>query len=87
MTVLISRKTAVRIIAAILAFLLMGGVLVTAFQVFAADSFESTGGSLLSENSPGDSFEIIALIVFFIALAVLVTFLVLYLIKKRKNQG
>jgi len=85
-TVLISRKTAVRVIAAILALLLIGGVLITAFQVFATDSLAGVRDSQLSENSPGDSFEIIALIVFFIALAVLVTFGILYFIKKRKKQ-
>lgn len=80
-----SRKIAVRIIAAILALIILGGVIAVAFNVFATAAFTGESAPVLTVNALGDTFNIIVIVVFFVALAVLIALGIVYIINKRKR--
>lgn len=82
---MISKKTAIRVVALILALLMLGGVVITAVQVLASAAYVDTASAALAVNAPGDTFSILVIIVFFIALAVLIAFGLVYIIKRRKK--
>ncbi len=82
---MISKKIAIRVVAAILALLMLGGVIITAVQVLASAAYTGTARAALSANAPGDTFSTLVIVVFFIALAVLIAFGTVYIIKRRKK--
>lgn len=83
---MMSRKFAVRIIAAILALLIFGGVFVTVIQIFASGACNSYPSQRCAFNEFGDTFDIATIIVFAVSLIALVAFLVFYIIKRRKDK-
>lgn len=82
---MMSKKVAVRVIAAILALLIFGGVFVTVIQIFASGASFSCYSQQCSPCGLGDSFHIATIIVFALSLLALIGFIVFYLIKRRKD--
>lgn len=84
---MMSKKFAVRVIAAILALLIFGGIFVMVIQIFASGAcFKCLTPTKLSLNGLGDNFNIATIIVFAISLLALVAFIILYIIKRRKDE-
>lgn len=84
---MMSKKFAVRVIAAILALLIFGGIFVMVIQIFASGAcFKCPTPTQLSLNGFGDNFNIATVIVFAISLLALVAFIIFYIIKRRKDE-
>ncbi len=83
---MMSKKFAVRVIAAILALLIFGGIFVMVIQIFASGAcFKCLTPTQLSLNGFGDNFNIATVIVFAISLLALVAIIIFYIIKRRKD--
>ncbi len=79
-----NQKMFIRVIAIVLALIMIIGVVFVALNVIASAAPYSSVPAAVS-HSYGDNFSIAVVIVFLVALAVLIAFLAIYFINKRKK--